>query len=248
MTDIFKKLAPRWRRVVRDYALTIWKKKNTPKTLEKYNTQAGLFALKYKRELELYYDRKDIQVYRGTIEGKVNDWITRQNATVDTLRVIAMAKKEKLIGDEFAKLSSAQNPDVQKMLNKIYAVKKGENVYRAFSFGENFEARAEQIGEENAFELGRDINEAVLSEDNDRYLWRNQDDGRVRYTHDDAPKGFGGLVFLFSDPPTEISIYGAVHTGNPGTAWGCRCFADTAPTRAKAKRHYVVHEKKVKKH
>lgn len=247
MTDIFKQLAPRWRRVVRDYALTIWKQKDTPKTFEKFNTQAGLFALRYKRELQDYYKRKEINVYRGTIDGKVNDWLARQNATVDTLKVIALAKKDKLIGDEFAKLASQQGADVQKTLNKIYDVKAGENVYRAFSFGENFEARAEQIGEENAFELGREINEAVLSQDSELYLWENQHDNRVRETHKNAPKGLGGLVFLFSDPPTTITAGGVSHTGNPGTDWGCRCFADIAPKGAKPKRRYTVTEKKSKK-
>ena len=247
MTDIFKALAPRWRRVVRDYALTIWKQKDTPKTFEKFNTQAGLFALRYKRDLELYYKNKELNVYRGTIEGKVNDWLTRQSATVDTLKVIALAKKDKLIGDEFAKLASQQGADVQKTLNKIYDVKAGENVYRAFSFGENFEARAEQIGEENAFELGREINEAVLSENSDLYTWVNQHDNRVRESHKNAPRGLGGLVFLFSDPPTTIDIYGNRFTGNPGTPWGCRCIADTAPKGAKPKRHYTVTEKKPKK-
>lgn len=247
MTDIFKKLAPRWRRVVRDYALTIWRQKETPKTVERFNAQAGLFALRYKHELQLYYKQKELNVYRGTIDGKVNDWLARQNATIDTLKVIAAAKKDKLIGEEFAKLASQQGADVQKTLNRIYAVKAGENVYRAFSFGENFEARAEQIGEDNAFELGREINEAVLSQDSDMYLWRNQDDSRVRETHQDAPKGLGGLVFLFSDPPTTVDAYGRSHTGNAGTAWGCRCFADTAPKSAKPKRHFTVREKSKKR-
>lgn len=248
MTDIFKRLAPRWKRVVRKYALDIWKKRDDKKSEHYFVTQAELFARRYAYDLREYYENKEIKIYRGTIDGKVNDWLARQRATQQTLQVIAAGKKDKLVAEEFAKLQKAQGEDVQKMLNRMFAARQGESVYRVFSFSENFKDRAEQIGEETAFELGSDINNAVLGDIGDAYLWQNQGDARVRYVHDDAPKGLGGLVFLFSDPPTTIDLYGNAHTGNCGTAWGCRCFAEKPPKGAKPKRHYTVREKKSKSH
>jgi hypothetical protein len=247
MTDVFKRLAPRWKNVVRKYALKIWKNQDDEKADEFYQNQADLFARRYKYDLRKYYENKDIKIYRGTIDGKAQEWLHRQAATRESLKAIAEGKQNKLVADEFAKLAKSKSADAQKMLNRMYAAREGESVYRVFSFTENFEARAEQIGEETAFELGREINEAVMSNDSDRYLWQNQGDNRVRSTHEDAPEGLGGLVFLFNDPPTTIDAYGNVHTGNPGTAWGCRCFADEAPKGVKPKRGFTVKEKKRKK-
>ena len=221
MTDVFKRLAPKWRSVVRKYALDIWRKKDEEKADAYYETQAELFARRYKYDLRKYYEKKEIKIYRGTIDGKAQEWLHRQAATRESIKTLAEGKQEKLVADEFAKLAKSKSADTQKMLNRMFAAREGESVYRVFSFADNFEARAEQIGEETAFELGRDINEAVMSNDSNLYLWRNQDDARVRETHKNAPVGLGGLVFLFDDPPTTVDAYGHTHTGNPGTDWGC---------------------------
>lgn len=247
MTDVFKRLAPRWRAVVRKYALDIWKKRDEEKADDYFVTQAELFARRYKYDLRRYYENKDIKIYKGTIDGKAQEWLHRQAATRESLKTIAQGKQDKLVAEEFAKLTKSKSADAQKMLNRMFAAREGESVYKVFSFADNFEARAEQIGEETAFELGRDINEAVMSNNSDIYEWHNQGDARVRSTHKDAPEGLGGLVFLFSDPPTTIDVYGHTHTGNPGTAWGCRCFADEAPKGVKPKRGFIVREKKSKK-
>lgn len=247
MTDVFKRLAPRWRSVVRKYALDIWRKKPEEKADEYFETQAELFARRYKYDLRKYYEKKEIKIYRGTIDGKAEEWLTRQAATRESIKTIAEGKKDKLVAEEFQKLAKSKSADAQKMLNRMFDAREGETVYRVFSFADNFEARAEQIGEETAFELGRDINEAVMSNNSEKYLWENQGDARVRSTHEDAPEGLGGLVFLFTDPPTTIDVYGNSFTGNPGTPWGCRCVAGVAPKGSKPKYRFVLREKKRKK-
>jgi len=240
VTDVFKKFAPRWKNAVRRFASAVWRKAPAKETDARYWKEADLFAREYRHALEQYYDRKGIKVYRGTIDGKVAEWMRRQVATQETIRVIAQAKKEKLAAEEFEKLTKDKYADVQKTLRKIYGLQRGENLTRGFSFGANFEKKAEQVGDEEAFAFGLRINEAVLKQNGDRYFWRTQQDSRVRNTHEQLNE----KCFLFDDPPTTIDKYGNIHTGNPGTDWGCRCFADIAPDRERPLLRYRVHEKK----
>lgn len=46
-----------------------------------------------------------------------------------------------------------------------------------------------------------------------QYIWRAQDDGKVRPEH----AVNNGKIFSWDDPPS---------TGNPGEAYGCRCWAE----------------------
>jgi uncharacterized protein with gpF-like domain len=48
---------------------------------------------------------------------------------------------------------------------------------------------------------------------------------------------------MFADPPTTVTTAGRRHTGNPGTEWGCRCYAEIAPEREKALQNYIVYER-----
>lgn len=47
----------------------------------------------------------------------------------------------------------------------------------------------------------------------DHYIWRSQDDARVRAAH----AAYDDHVFAWSDPPDG---------GHPGQAWNCRCTAE----------------------
>ena len=237
MINIFEKHAPEYRRIVRKYALDVWHgragKKNFLRKVE-------LFKRKYHADLIKHYQDKGIKIYRGTIDAKANQWQVDQLALAESIKVIAAAKKNKLIAQQFDELRKTKPADVQKMLNKIYltsdAIASGESVYKVFSFKENFEARAMQLGEESAFDLGSEINHAVLIESGDRYEWNTQQDKRVRDTH----KKLNGKVFLYSDHPTTIDKYGKRHTGPPGTDYGCRCFESQARKKGKVWKNYVV--------
>jgi uncharacterized protein with gpF-like domain len=171
------------------------------------------------------------------LDGWVYEWLKKQNALKETLKVISEDKQTKLVQDEMERLRKTNDP--QAMIDRLYDAKENETVYRVFSFGDNFKDKAEQIGDENAYELGTGINERIIQHFSDRYFWRDQRDRRVRNTH----LQLSGKVFLFADPPTTIDRYGKKHTGNPGTDWGCRCWAEIAPEKEKARRNYTVIEK-----
>jgi SPP1 gp7 family putative phage head morphogenesis protein len=54
----------------------------------------------------------------------------------------------------------------------------------------------------------------------ERYIWRTQEDGRVRPSH----AANNGKIFEWDNPPP---------TGHPGQAYGCRCWAErVAPDKA----------------
>lgn len=186
--------------------------------------EAEGFKRQYEFGLRKYYQESGIRVYAGTIKAKADAWLYQQQALAESIRIIARAKKDKLIAEEFDALKERQDGDVQKAINRVYLSKKdierGGQVFRVFSFDENFEAKAQQIGEEAAFDLGREINEAVISQDGEEFGWETQHDRNVRATH----RKLAGKNFKISDPPTTRDKYGREHTGLPGTDWGCRCY------------------------
>ena len=239
--NIFDKFVPMWRNTVSRYARNIWNGIDDDKSNETYDKKALYFSREYRHELEKYYREKGMKVYSGTLDGTVWEWLKKQQALKDTLKVITSDKKNTLIEKEIEKLRDTK--DAQAMVDKLYDVKKGETVYKVFSFSENFKDLAEQHGEEAAFDLGTGINERIIQHFSDRYFWRHQKDKRVRFTH----FKLGDLCFLFADPPTTIDKYGNVHKGNPGTDFGCRCWADIAPEREKVLRNYKVYENEHKK-
>jgi uncharacterized protein with gpF-like domain len=238
MINVYKKYSHRWENTVKQYALDVWRGRDNEKTRERFSDQADLFSRSFRAALEKRYQAKGINVYRGTIDGKVNDWLEKQRAVQETIRTMAADRQNSLVEKEIERIQRSKGADIQKSINKLYALKKDENVYKVFSFADNFESAAGRIGDDEAFELGRDINEAVLQQNTDRYFWRVQNDSKVRKTH----QKLKDLCFLFSDPPTTIDKYGNRHTGNAGTDHGCRCWADPAPRSQTPKRNYVVKE------
>lgn len=237
MIDIFEKYAPRWRSAVTRFARAIWHGDDDEKAELVYDSQAWRFSREYRHALENHYKEKGINVYRGTIDGYVKEWLRKQEAMKDTLRVIADEKKDKLYADEMERLKKEKDP--QAMIDRLFDAKENEKVYKVFSFKDNFEAAACQYGDENAYDLGTGINERIIQHYTDRYFWRSQKDRRVRNTHEQLE----GKCFLFTDPPTTIDKYGNRHTGNPGTDYGCRCFADPAPEREKVLKGHVVRDR-----
>ena len=238
MNNIFEKFAPRWRNAVARFARNIWQGEDDQAAEWEYSKQAMLFSREYRHALESHYRQKKMNVYRGTLDGWITEWLRKQEALKDTLKVIAEDKKNKLVETEIEKLKDTK--DTQKMLNRLYEAKENETVYKVFSFKDNFKDLSEQYGDENAYELGTGINERIIQHYSDRYFWNTQKDKRVRNTDQQLE----GLCFLFADPPTCVSKYGKRETGNPGIKPGCRCWAEIAPEREKPLLHYVVYEYK----
>lgn len=238
MIDIFEKLAPSWRRAVREYARAVWDDEDDEDARETYNNRARLFARRYRHALESHYAAKGMRVYRGTLDGKVKEWLSNQSALRDSLKTMIGDRQNELVRKEIIRLQKDESYTAQEALDKVYEARKGEHVYKVFSFDDNYKDKAEQIGDENAYNLGTVINEGIIQEYTDRYIWTTQRDKRVRQTH----RKLNGKCFLFDDPPTEVSKYGKVHKGNPGTAWGCRCMASMPTKPMKPLRGYIVHE------
>jgi hypothetical protein len=238
MLDIFEKFAPSWRRTVRDYARAVWNDDDDDDARDEFNSRARLFSKRYRHALERHYAAKGMRVYRGTLDGKVKEWLTVQYALRDTMKETVKGRQNEIVQKEIARLQKDKSYAAQEALNKIYEAREGENVYKVFSFGEHYKDRAEQIGDDNAYALGTELNEGIIQEFSDRYIWSTQRDKRVRKTH----RKLQGKCFLFDDPPTEILKSGKTHTGNPGTAWGCRCWAEIPVKPVKPLRHYEVKE------
>lgn len=238
MIDVFEKFAPRWRRVVRDYAFDVWYKQDTEEARLDYDLKASLFARSYRRALENFYKEKGMNVYRGTLDGKTREWLNSQQALRSSIETMIQTRQGQLVDKEIERLRFNKDADAQKMLNRIYEAKENENVFKVFSFGEHFEDRAKQLGDDNAYELGRNINETVIQLYSDIYIWETQRDKKVRTTH----RKLRELCFRFDDPPTTVTKGGREHTGNPGTEWGCRCFARIPEKPKKPLRGYVVYE------
>lgn len=237
MINIFEKFAPRWRNTVARYAKAVWTNNLSDKIENEYDRQAVFFAREYRYALEQHYAKKKMRVYRGTLDGYVNEWRKKQQALKDTLKQVATEKQDNLIKKALEELKDTK--DAQKVIDKIYGAKENEEVYKVFSFKDNFEKFARQQGDEEAYNLGTGMNEGIIKQYSDRYFWKTQKDKRVRNTH----MQLENKCFLFSDPPTTIDKYGNRHTGNPGTDYGCRCWAEPAPEREKPLRKHVVREK-----
>lgn len=238
MNDIFEKFAPPWRRAVRDYARAVWNDEDDADARAAFDSRARLFAKRYRRALEGYYAARGVRVYRGTLDGKVKEWLNVQFALRDSMKEMVKDRQNVIVQREIERLQKDESYTAQEALNKIYKAREGESVYKVFPFGEHYKDRAEQIGDDNAYTLGTIINEGIIKEFSDRYVWTTQRDKRVRKTH----RKLHGKCFLFDDPPTEIFKSGKTHTGNPGTAWGCRCWAAIPTKPMKPLRGYEVKE------
>jgi uncharacterized protein with gpF-like domain len=234
--NIFNKFAPRWRNAVARYAKAVWTGSTTKHTDWIYDKQAGVFSREYRYAMEKHYADKGMKVYRGTLDGYVNEWLNKQQALKDTLKQVATEKQDNLVKKALEELKDTK--DAQKIIDKIYGAKLNEEVYKVFSFKDNFEKFARQQGDEEAYNLGTEMNEGIIKQYSDRYFWKTQKDKKDRPTHEMLQD----KCFLFADPPTTIDKYGNRHTGNPGTDYGCRCWAERAPEREKPLRGYVVRE------
>jgi len=239
MIDIFKKFAPRWKFAVAEYARAVWTDKKTLLNEVDYDSQAQLFSKEYRDAMEKHYKKKGLNVYRGTLDGWIKEWLKKQAALKETLKTIAEEKQGKLVKDALEKLDKQDDKDAQKVIDKLFDAKKNETVYKVFSFKDNFEDLSKQYGDDNAYDLGTGINERIIKHFSDRYFWRTQKDKRVRSTH----QQLDGKCFMFKYPPTTVDKYDNRHTGNPGTDWGCRCFAEIAPDRERVLKNYIVYEK-----
>ena len=238
MINIFEKFAPQWRRAVREYARAVWNDEDTIDAREKFDSRARLFSKRYRHALEQYYAAKGMKIYRGTLSGKVKEWLDVQHALRDSMKEMVKDRQNVIVQREIERLQKDESYTAQEALNKIYKAREGENVYKVFPFGEHYKDRAEQIGDDDAYALGTVLNEGIIKEFSDRYIWETQRDKRVRTTH----RKLRGKCFLFDDPPTEVFKSGKTHRGNPGTAWGCRCWAAIPTKPVKPLRKYEVRE------
>jgi hypothetical protein len=240
--SVFEQFAPKYKKVVRRFALTAWRWGSQSAEARAAESElykkADTFRMRYERALKEYYREKEIRIWPGTIRAKGQEWLREQKSLTQAVKVVADAKKNKLAVDEFEKLRKESPGDIQKLLNKVYlspeARKDGENVFGVFSFKDEMSKKAEQIGEEAAFDLGAKINDAVIGDLGDRYKWRTQEDKRVRKTH----RKLNGKTFLWTNPPTTIDEYGNKHTGHCGSDYGCRCYSE--PSKAKPLIDFVV--------
>lgn len=238
MIDIFEKLAPRWQLAVKDYARAVWNDEDSIDAREEFDSRARLFARRYRYALEQHYAAKGMRVYRGTLDGKVREWLNVQYALRDSMNEMVKDRQNEIVQREIARLQKEKSYTAQEALNKIYEAKEGMNVYKVFTFDEHYKDKANQIGDDNAYALGTTLNEGIIKEFSDVYIWTTQRDKRVRKTH----RKLQGKCFRFDNPPTEVFKSGKTHRGNPGTAWGCRCFAAVPTKPMKALLDYVVYE------
>jgi hypothetical protein len=239
MIDIFEKLAPQWKRAIKEYAQAVWNDEDDDEARETYDSRARLFARRYRHALEAHYASKGMRVYRGTLDGKVKEWLNVQGALRDSMKTMVSDRQSELVRKEIARLQKEDSYTAQEALNKVYAARDSENVYKVFSFNDYYKDKSEQIGDDNAYNLGTEINEGIIHQFSDRYIWTTQRDKRVRQTH----RKLSNKCFLFDDPPTTVTKSGKEHTGNPGTERGCRCYAAIPTKPTKPLRGYIVHER-----
>jgi len=239
MIDIFEKYAPQWRRAVKEYAHAVWNEEDSIDAREAYDARARLFSKRYRHALEQYYSARGMRVYRGTLDGKVHEWMKVQGALRDSMKEMVYNRQSELVQKEITRLIKDDSYTAQEALDEVYEARDGEHVYKVFSFNDHYKDKAEQIGDENAYALGTAVNEGIIKEFSDRYIWTTQRDKRVRDTH----RQLRGKCFLFDDPPTEILKSGKEHKGNPGSQWGCRCYCVIPTKPIKPLRGYIVHER-----
>lgn len=229
MIDIFERLAPSYGRVVRKLALDTWyDRANVNDFLHK----ADYFRRRYERELVLYFREQGYRFNLQRIKTLSNRWFADQVTTSRKLVTLTDLKKGKLT-EKLEDLDQETRADVLRLLQ---GGRVEGRVAPVVSFAENLEARAIQIGEDSAFEFGRDLNHAAVSDTSDTYDWTSQEDRDVRPTH----RILNRKTFSYLNPPTTVDKYGHRHTGNPGTDWGCRCFEK--PSNRKPLMNFIAKE------
>ncbi len=121
MLNIFEKFAPRWRNTVARYAKAVWTGSVTEHTEWVYDKQAGVFSREYRHAMEKHYADKGMRVYRGTLDGYVNEWLKKQEALKETLKQVATEKQDNLVKKALEELKDTK--DAQKVIDKIYGAK-----------------------------------------------------------------------------------------------------------------------------
>lgn len=215
MIDVFERLAPSYGRVLRKYALDVWYNRANPGDLLR---KADYFKRRYELELFAYFRKMKYAYTPARVYELGNLWLADQVTTARKIEIIAKEKKTNLLEE----IAETQEKEVRTLFEQLK--NPSEGVSPVVSFSQNFQARAIQLGEQAAFELGREINHAVVSQNSEVYIWTSQGDVFVRPTH----RKLAGKLFDYRHPPTTIDRYGHQHTGNPGTDWGCRCFEKAA--------------------
>lgn len=225
MIDIFQRLAPAYSRIMRKFSIDVWY--NRADRGEFYMS-AERYKRRYENELMAHYRKLGFPFRTDEIRHMGDEWLKDQLLLADKVRFAADQKKDRL-SEEFDKLVEEKRSEVGALLAGV--AKPEGRVVSVVSFSHNFEAKALQMGEQAAFELGRDINHAIVEGMGDVYRWVTQEDNRVRKTH----RKLNNKIFSYNDPPTTIDEYGHTHTGNPGTDWGCRCYEVPASGRPLSK-------------
>lgn len=220
MIDIFERFAPQYSSVLRRFALDVWFDRADVDSLLR---SAGHFKKRYEAELIQRFRRRGLSFSPSRIKELSDLWLAEQLTTSKRIIDISEQKKKKL-NNEIETVESIERGKVE-----LFGLPKTETkglarVLPDTTFSGNLARRALQIGEEEAFALGRDLNHFVVSTNSDVYKWMSQNDNRVRTTH----QILHGKLFSYNSPPTTKDKYGHVHTGNPGTDWGCRCWEEEA--------------------
>lgn len=220
MIDVFEKFAPQYARILRKFALDVWYDRADPKELMQ---SAERFKKRYQADLVDMFRRRRLSFSMPRVKELADLWLWDQIGTGKKIFEIAAEKKKNLY--EKYKIAEQEAREKVSELREAPRTEKGlAIVVPDTSFSGNLARRALQIGEDEAFDLGRDLNHFVVSSNSDVYKWMTQKDSVVRPTH----RKLQGKLFSYNDPPTTIDKYGHTHTGNPGTDWGCRCWEDAA--------------------
>lgn len=228
MIDVFEKLAPRYKKIVRSYAKKIWLGNDSKALEKKFLDQAELFSRLYKRELIRFYKNEGIKIFSGTIDAKANQWLVDQKTLIKHVKEISGDKKDQAKFELVSKMLGPGKRGAQDLIDEL------DLPDRKFSFSKHMQKKADQLGEQASFDLGADINNIVIEEAGDTYEWTSQEDSKVRPTH----KKLNGKIFSFENDPTTIDKYGNEHTGSPGTDYGCRCYA--VLKKGKPKLNYIA--------
>jgi hypothetical protein len=228
--DIFKRLAPSYANILRKLGIDVWYGRED---FGDFITRAERFRRRYERELIEHYQRLKYPFRRSEIRDLSEQWLADQVPIFGQVQEIADEKKK----DLQIKLDKSKDIKREEVSELIEDAKRHEGrIVRVVSFADNLERRVEQIGEDQAFELATKINHQIVKQMSGVYRWRTQDDTKVRRTH----RKLADKIFAYDDPPTTEDKYGHIHTGHPGTDWGCRCWEE--PSKGKPLRNYKAKE------
>jgi hypothetical protein len=228
LIDIFKRLAPSYANIVRRLGIDVWYDRAD---FDTFIDAAERFKRRYERELAEHYRKMNYPFRLSEIRDLADEWLADQVTIFGKVQEVADEKKNDLQN----KLNESKDAKREEVSQLIQEARRHEGgIARVVSFSDNLEKRSEQIGEDQAFELATKINHHVVEKLSGVYLWKTQEDNRVRKTH----RKLANKIFAYDDPPTTIDKYGHTHTGNPGTDWGCRCWEEAA--KGKPLRGYIA--------